>query len=168
MLYYKVGDLLAAPQKVIAHQVNCQGKMGSGVAKAIKDNYPSVYNNYLKICKERDIKDLLGYCQEVTTNGKIIFNLFGQEYFGYDGKQYTSYAYLTLALTQLFQSLYILNNINSSENKIEEFAIPYKMGCDRGGADWKIVESILEDLSRKYKIDVYIYSISGYNFKKEK
>ena len=37
MLHYRVGNLLNAPQKVIAHQVNCQGKMGSGVAKAIRD-----------------------------------------------------------------------------------------------------------------------------------
>lgn len=33
MLLYRIGNLLNAPQKVIAHQVNCQGKMGSGVAK---------------------------------------------------------------------------------------------------------------------------------------
>ena len=28
MLLYRIGNLLNAPQKVIAHQVNCQGKMG--------------------------------------------------------------------------------------------------------------------------------------------
>lgn len=31
MLLYRIGNLLNAPQKVIAHQVNCQGKMGGGV-----------------------------------------------------------------------------------------------------------------------------------------
>ena len=50
MLHHRVGNLLDAPQKVIAHQVNCQGKMGSGVAKVIRDKYPKVYETYLNTC----------------------------------------------------------------------------------------------------------------------
>lgn len=50
MLLYRIGNLLNAPQKVIAHQVNCQGKMGSGVAKVIRDKYPKVYETYLNTC----------------------------------------------------------------------------------------------------------------------
>lgn len=34
--------------------------------------------------------------------------------------------------------------------------IKYKIG------DWEVVESILKDLSEKYKTDVYIYSLEGY------
>lgn len=32
------GDLLEAKENIIAHQVNCKGVMGSGVAKQIKQN----------------------------------------------------------------------------------------------------------------------------------
>ena len=49
MLKYQIGNLLTAPQKCIAHQVNCQGVMGSGVAKAIKNEYPKVYKEYMAV-----------------------------------------------------------------------------------------------------------------------
>ena len=41
------GNLLDAREIVIAHQVNCQKKMNSGVAKAIREKYPEVYEKYL-------------------------------------------------------------------------------------------------------------------------
>ena len=31
---------------VIGHVVNCQGVMGGGIAKSIKERYPSVYEEY--------------------------------------------------------------------------------------------------------------------------
>ena len=46
-IIYKNGNLLDATTDVIAHQVNCQGVMGSGVAKQIKEKWPIVYKDYL-------------------------------------------------------------------------------------------------------------------------
>lgn len=34
------GNLLDAPFQFIAHQVNCRGVMGAGLAKQIKQKYP--------------------------------------------------------------------------------------------------------------------------------
>lgn len=36
------GDLLEAKETYIAHQVNCYGAMGRGVALQIKNRYPDV------------------------------------------------------------------------------------------------------------------------------
>ena len=162
MLFYKIGDLLKAQQIYIAHQVNCQGVMGAGVAKAIKEKYSKVYKQYKEKCMIFSPESLLGYCQKIgvsTEQPKVIFNLFGQLNYGYRGKRYTSYAALAIALNDAFQ--YIVQQ-NERHDIPKEIAVPFKMGCDRGGADWEIVETILEDLSGKYKIDVYIYSINGY------
>ena len=41
------GNLLDSDATVICHQVNCQGKMNSGVAKAIRNKYPRVYEEYV-------------------------------------------------------------------------------------------------------------------------
>lgn len=41
-------DIILANEQIIAHQVNCKGVMGSGVAKSIKTAYPEVYNEYKK------------------------------------------------------------------------------------------------------------------------
>ena len=40
------GDLLEANLDYYCHQVNCQGKMGSGIAKSIKEKWPIVYKEY--------------------------------------------------------------------------------------------------------------------------
>ena len=45
------GDLLSAKETYIAHQVNCYGKMGRGVAAQIRDKYPDVYRRYQNIAK---------------------------------------------------------------------------------------------------------------------
>lgn len=111
-------------------------------------------------CENDEPKNLLGFCQKVPITvepQKEILNLFGQLNYGYDGSLYTSYTALTIALNDAFK--YILQQ-NSYYGDKKEIAIPYKMGCDRGGGDWKIVESILKDLSEMYEVDVYIYSLS--------
>ena len=160
MLHYKIGNLLDAPQKVIAHQVNCQGKMGSGVAKAIRDKYPKVYETYLDSYNSNlncggVLSNLAGTAEfiEIDNNRKVV-NLYGQINYGYDGKRYTNYALLTSALSDMFFFLY--------EAGDDEVAIPYKMGCDRGGANWEFVEELLNDYSELYHVDVYIYSLEGY------
>lgn len=160
MLHYKVGNLLDAPQKVIAHQVNCRGKMGSGIAKQIRDKYPIVYEQYMSFYSwnlgiNQPPKMLRGQADFIKVNdNREVVNLYGQIDYGYDGKRYTSYALLSLALNEMF---YLLK-----ENDDIEVAIPYNMGCDRGGADWRVVEALLEDFSNLYGIDVYIYSLEGY------
>jgi len=40
---YKIGDVLKAETKVIAHQVNCKGVMGAGLAKQVKSKFPIVF-----------------------------------------------------------------------------------------------------------------------------
>jgi O-acetyl-ADP-ribose deacetylase (regulator of RNase III) len=163
MLHYKVGNLLDASQICIAHQVNCQGVMGSGVAKAIKEKYPKAYEHYKGYCNVRSSKDLLGISQEVhcrtTEEERVVINLFGQQFYGYDGCCYTSYVALTIALDSAFKFIVRENDYYGDPLEI---AVPYKMGCDRGGGDWKIVSKILEELSDKYDVDVYIYSLTGY------
>ena len=39
-------DILTVESGVICQQVNCQGVMGSGLAKQIRDKWPIVYEKY--------------------------------------------------------------------------------------------------------------------------
>lgn len=139
------GDLLEADSPFICHQVNCQGVMGSGVAKAIRDKYPEVYTQYKRFCR-RYKGDLLGRVQYASTaTGKIVVNLFAQEKFGYDGKCYTDYDALRKCLEEL------RDNIATST----EIAFPYLMGCHRGGGDWNIVYAMLEDIFAAHNVVLY-------------
>ena len=49
------GDLLVSGAPIIAHQVNCMGAMGAGVAKAIKVKYFGVYDIYRRRCAKDGI-----------------------------------------------------------------------------------------------------------------
>lgn len=125
------GNLFDSKADIIAHQVNCQGIMGSGVARQVKKKYPTVFDMYEDMCITNTSKNLLGIAQIcIVSNDTIIANLFAQDSYGYhhDGKQYTDLSALYCALSGLRRyALY----------KDFSIAIPYKIGCARGGADWE-------------------------------
>lgn len=43
---HKTGDIFESEADVIGHGVNLQGVMGAGIAKTVKELYPSVYEGY--------------------------------------------------------------------------------------------------------------------------
>ena len=46
MLKYIKGDITEIESGIICQQTNCQGVMGSGLAKAIRDKWPKVFDEY--------------------------------------------------------------------------------------------------------------------------
>lgn len=139
MIFLKDGDILETDAAIICHQVNCQGVMGGGLAKQIKDKYPSVYTEYNRLCKSvTNSKDLLGKTSHTMINDyKVVINLFGQEYYGRN-KRYTNYVALTQALDDVAR---FCNTF-----KLYSIAIPYQIGCGLGGGSWDIVYEILCDM----------------------
>lgn len=137
-------DIFDSGADVIAHQVNCQGAMNSGVAKQIRKRYPKVYNWYKYACDETPKNKLLGKCQFVSIDLNLsIANLFGQLDFGYsDNYQYTDY-------NALKSALYELNKI-LPENSV--VALPYRIGCCRGGGDWNVVFDIINEVLGKREV----------------
>lgn len=147
MVEYKIGNLLDAPVNYICHQVNCQGRMGSGIAKQIRERWPRVYDEY---CKWYDSCDaMLGHIQTIhIDNGPSVINMAAQLFYGYDGRRYTSY--------DAFWSC--LGEIKAIAPKGSKIGFPYKIGCGLGGANWQVISTmIIEVLGKDY--DVYIYSL---------
>lgn len=158
------GDLLEADVDYICHQVNCQGKMGSGIAKSIKERWPIVYNTYIEAYEERekeiermctfeyslDVSEtFLGHIQQIKVNDKqTVINMFAQQYYGYDGKRYTSYDAFWACL----------GGIRDSVPKGSKIGFPKGIGCGLGGANWYVIETMIyEVLDNDYK--VYIYEL---------
>ena len=50
MIHYVKGNLLDSNCDYICHQVNCQGVMGSGIARQIRERWPEVYKDYYDHC----------------------------------------------------------------------------------------------------------------------
>lgn len=150
---YIKGSVLDAPQKYIGHCVNAQNVMGGGVAKVLYKKYPEVKKVYheqtewhLYMAKQHSV-DLLGdYHTIVTLDGKKIFNIYTQEYYGYREKKYVSYDAIYDAFVCIAES-YGQNG--------ESIAIP-KIGCGLAGGNWDVVSRIIDDATGD-DLDVYVY-----------
>ena len=146
------GNLLDSSAQVIMHQVNCQVVMGSGVAKAIREKWPLVFEKYEKCVNGNLPQNLLGKVQAVkVSDTQTVFNLFGQENYGYDGKRYTSYDAIDSCLQKAANYC--------KENKISSIALPYHMACDRGGANWDVVMAMLRQHFNDLEITVEIWKL---------
>lgn len=85
---YIQGDITKETSGLIIHGVNCQGKMGSGVALAIKTKWPVIYDAYLE---HEQGASALGKVQFVPIEeGLVVGNCWTQEFFGNDGRVYAS------------------------------------------------------------------------------
>jgi O-acetyl-ADP-ribose deacetylase (regulator of RNase III) len=129
---------------VIVHQVNCQGVMGSGIAKEIRERWPVVFQSYHSKCKDPKCygsnrgANLLGQTQWVAVEQDLwIVNLFGQQFYGRDGRRYTSYD----ALDEGFKS--IARDLSDRGFGPEDVHHPY-IGCGLGGGVWPVVEAIID------------------------
>jgi O-acetyl-ADP-ribose deacetylase (regulator of RNase III) len=133
------GDLLDVTEGLIAHQVNCRGVMGAGIARSIAKRYPEVEEMYRRQCAIFDPLDLLGSCLVVTatadgsvTDNLWVANVFAQLNTG-RGLQ-TDYGALRESL-RLARSTYGALTLN----------VPYSMGCGLAGGDWGDYSAILDE-----------------------
>ena len=144
------GDLMEADEDIIGHQVNSMGVMGSGVAKCVRQSFPEAYTAYVEFVshflKDHPRTELLGKCQTVLLDGKVIANLFGQLTYGRDSTQYTK----TMAL---YKALVDLRNFAESYNL--SVALPYRIGSDRGGASWTEVYKLINKAFDGYEVTLY-------------
>lgn len=133
------GNLLDTEIKTIAHGVNCQDVMGSGVAKAIYTKYPEVKEDYHNCAG-----NTLGEVDEICTNGyHTIYNCWTQFYYGRKNIRYVNY----FAICQCFREMI--------KDGVQEVAIP-RIGCGLAGGDWDIVRELINDAT-EYELDVTVY-----------
>lgn len=138
------GNIFDTKARILAHQVNCKGVMNSGVARQVKERHPLAYRTYSMLPKE------LGKISIVDVHStRKIANLYAQDSYGYDGKQYTDLA----ALNSCFQEL----NAYAKERGYV-IAMPYGIGCGLGGADWKEVQKMIEDI---FEVDVELWRLKN-------
>lgn len=141
-------DITTVTHGVIPHGVNCQGVMGSGVAKAIKEKWPEVYSLFKK---NGTGKEMLGKAYYIPVSERVwVVNCYTQEFYGRDGKQYASLEAVQSALKSVFGF--------AATNDLP-VCMP-KIGCGLGGLDWDTeVMPIVAHLSSVHDISVYVYEI---------
>lgn len=138
---FKAGEVEA-----IAHQANCMNTMGSGVAKALRAEWPQVYEADCQTVKG-DIDKLGSLSMTICEHGPI-FNLYGQYDYGREkGVIYTRLDALDKALgvMRLF--------VDAGEHKSVGFP---KLGTDRGGAKWVDVEALIVKHFAGIEVTIYV------------
>lgn len=145
------GNVLDAGTTYIVHQVNCQGVMGAGLAKQIKERYPNVFKMYRNMCilYAQRKSDLLGTAQIIPcdgSNSQFIVNVFAQVDYGRSGL-YTNYDAFRVAMEHLA--------ITMAQNPTATVAFPYMIGCGLAGGDWNIISRIIEDVLPGERVKIY-------------
>lgn len=147
MIKIVYGNLLDAKEDIICHQVNCQGVMGAGVAKAIRTKWPNVYHNYKEYCYDHGARYLMGTCLLVPINegDQAVVNMFAQNDYGYNGCRFTSY--------DAFYNC--LEFIKETVSRHCSIAFPYGIGSGLGGGNWDIIYTMIHNVLDDREVVIY-------------
>ena len=131
------GDLLQTDAQIIAHQVNCAGVMGAGVAKQIRSKILTgeqfqIYENLCREWKEMLLGSCLIFQRKDTAPGRYIANLFGEN-IPTGNRLDTDYDALARSSAKLKEK--------AAELGVHSIAIPGYLGCGLAGGDWEKVYS---------------------------
>lgn len=132
-----IGNILDVTGGIIVQQVNCQGVMGAGLAKQIRQKYPRVYEHYSGVCGMADSPLLGVVCYVRVSPTLLIASVFGQEFYGRNPNiVYTNYDALRTGLADVAVVAKALGS---------QVYAPHGIGCGLANGDWNVVLSIIEE-----------------------
>lgn len=149
MINEVVKDITTVDDGLVLHGVNCRGVMGSGVAKAIRDKWPIVYERYKKLPSS---PDLLATTQILcVAEGLHVANCFTQVDYGSDGGRYADLNAVNACLRTCFSFADLLDL---------HLRMP-KIGCGLGGLKWDTeVLPVVESHVNEYpSVEVTLYTL---------
>ena len=155
-IVYKTGDLMEADETAIAHGCNTQGMMGAGVARLVRNCYPSVFYSYRDACASGAFR--VGTAQAVWADPQqdigdcLVYNLGTQRLPGADATAWGVF----LSFANLAEDARVRG--------IDTVAIP-RIGAGIGGLNWHddVVPSIEEALYRSThpNLSIVVYDLPG-------
>lgn len=142
MITYVRGDIFNSQVQTIVNPVNTVGVMGSGLALEFKKRYPKMFQSYKKVCDNGLFAvGKLMLCDE--SDYRIL--LFPTKE---DWREPSRIEYIEKGL-QHFVETYEARNITS-------IAFP-KLGCGKGGLDWREIKPIMERYLGDLPIPIIVY-----------
>lgn len=142
-IIYKTGDVTKCDERALIHGCNARGRMGSGVALAIRNAFPKAYRDYRF---EYDTEGLiLGAVYLSVVNGFYIFNAITQDDANTDRRN-ADYEAIYKAFETLNHDAKVLN--------LPAVAMP-RVGAGLAMGNWRIISTIIEETSLNYQPTVY-------------
>lgn len=136
----QAGDLLSVKSGHIVHGCNAQGIMGAGVARAVRQSYPYVYDDYRR---EYELNGLfLGKAYSSTVSPDLmLWNAITQEGFDHPVRN-VSYDAIETCFAQINEHIHLgIEGISNMQP--DEVHIP-AIGSGIGGGNWEIIREIIE------------------------
>lgn len=166
------GDITKCPSgiNVIIHQANTQNIMGAGVALALRNRWPEIYeadsdyHDYMvekfQIKEVAEEKMLGTFSRVYADNGQyriMVINLYGQKLRRSEQNSIfpaTDYSAVIAGLKSI--KIYLDRLAKDQYIKV---GIPFGMGCGLGGGDWNFYDAIIRVAfsGSKYEINYVKY-----------
>ena len=154
MIEYITKDLTTVTHGIVAHGCNCKGKMGAGVAKAIREKWPVAYEEYLDLLRHLYYNDIspLGVVGFVPVHRDfvseiVVANMLTQLNYGREHIRYADPKAIKKATTLVVK------------RAVRDGLPVYmsKVGCNLGGLDWDTdVRPIIETIDAAHKCEIFI------------
>jgi O-acetyl-ADP-ribose deacetylase (regulator of RNase III) len=142
MIYYSDSTVFNVPVQTIVNTVNCVGVMGAGLALEFQLRFPEMYEDYTQRCKQK----------KVQTGRPYVYREYGQPWIvNFPTKNHWKYPSKVEWIEQGLQ--YFADKYK--QGGITSIAFP-KLGCDKGGLDWNIVNELMTKYLDPLNIEIYI------------
>lgn len=126
MIEYINKDVTTVTTGIVAHGVNCQHAMNSGVAKAIRNRWPIVYEMYRSRPRGKAMLGIIDMISVDPSDMLWVANCYTQVFYGRGGKFADPDAIRScLSGVAIYAKIYEL-----------PVYMP-RIGCGLGGLDWK-------------------------------
>lgn len=133
------GDLtqLDLQQKnIIVQQVNCQNKMGAGLALNLMKKWPQIATDYHQFCQGKKPQDLLGKMNQTKIGNSLVVNSFSQLSYGRQG-HFTNEKLLINNLKQISDY--------AAKNGYNMY-VPDHIGAGLAGGNWQQIKQALDQM----------------------
>jgi O-acetyl-ADP-ribose deacetylase (regulator of RNase III) len=156
-IIYKTGSLLEASEPAICHGCNARGRMRSGVAKLIRERYPTAFEVYKLSHAQHAARRMpfLGSISWVAAEPHMVINAVTQQFYGRKPNSRTpdgSY----VSYDAIKSCVEAINGLTISRS-IDRVAFPL-LGSGLARGKWSTVAEIIEATAEFQPV---VYTIDG-------
>lgn len=138
------GDLTEIISGAIFQCVNCQNKMGSGLARSLYEKWPEIKTEYHKFCGNKNPLNLLGEAHDVELGiGRVVINCFGQLHYGNAQKTGTRYADYGAIKSSFVKAADILIDDYHWNDHPKPIYFPFNFASGLAGGNVEIIHELI-------------------------
>ncbi len=154
------GDLLEGDWDVAMHCCNVYRAMGAGIALALKNKWPEVYDADFD-CDITEDEKYGWFSTAYLKDERIVINLYGQVGVGCKKHPLHRNCRYDFIYDSVYRACAYVTADYSGYLPIK-IGIPYGMGCGLAGGSWRVVSAILEDIEERFDVEFVVYKLNSH------